>query len=66
MYFWISKNHAEFWISIIRFKDIRLSNYGYPKFNMIFGYQIMYLRISLNIAYFWISIIRFLDINNTI
>ena len=38
MHFWISKNHAEFWISIIRFKDILKSINGYPKISIIFGY----------------------------
>ena len=31
-----------------RIMDIQKSNYGYPKFKLIFGYPKTHLRISLN------------------
>ena len=37
--------------------DIQKSNYGYPKFSIIFGYLKMYFRISIN---------QFLDIQKGI
>ena len=37
--------------------DIQISNYGYPKFSMIFGYPKMYFRISIS---------QFLDIQKWI
>ena len=47
--------------------DIQKSNYGYPKFSMIFGYPKMYFRISINRFLdmkneLWISKNRFMDI----
>ena len=44
IHFWISKSHAEFWISIIRFLDIQKSVYfrilfGYPKLILNLGYR---------------------------
>ena len=50
IHFSISKSHAEVWISIIRFLDIRKS---------------VYFRISKNHTECRISIIRFLDIHNS-
>ena len=63
--FWISKNHTELRISIIRFLDIHKSFLDIQKS--------VYFRISKNPfldiqnpAEFRISIIRFLDIHNSI
>ena len=62
IHFWISKNQAEFWISIIRFLDIHNSFLDIRK-SMYFK---IHFWISKNHAEFSISIIRFLDINNLI
>ena len=56
------QNQMELKITVIRFMDITKYIFGYPIFNMIFGYLIMYLRISLNITDFWISINLIVDI----
>ena len=81
IHFWTSKNHAKFWISIIRISIIHNSFLVilYPKimlnlFNSIFGYPFLenqcilgyHFWISKNHAEFRISIIRFLDIHNSI
>ena len=55
---WISKSHTAFWISIIRFLDI--------KNQCILGYPKIQFWISKNHTEFRISIIRFLDIHNSI
>ena len=55
--FWISKNLAEFWISIIRFMDIKKSIFGYPEINFWIS------KIILDIHnYFFISQNILLDI----
>ena len=65
MHFLISKNHAEFWISINRIMDIQKSNYGYPKISIIIGYPKFYFRIALNRSDLRISINRFKDIHKS-
>ena len=57
IHFWISKSHAEFWISIIR---IWIS-----KNQCILGYPKIHFWISKNNTELRISIIRFLDIHNS-
>ena len=60
--YWMSIiQSVEYWMSIIQLMDIQnwimdiqKSNYGYPKFSIIFGYLKMYFRIYLNM-YFRIS-----------
>ena len=46
--------------------DIQKSNYGYPKFKIIFGYPKIHLRISIIHRDFWISKNVFSDIHNSI
>ena len=53
--YWMSIiQSVEYWMSKNRIMDIQKSNYGYPKFSIIFGYLKMYFRIYLNM-YFRIS-----------
>ena len=54
IHFWISKNHDELWISIIRFLDIQKSNYGSPQISLfkdILKCILGYPKIILNLGY---------------
>ena len=42
IHFWISKSHAEFWISIIRFLDIQKSVYFRISYNTFLDFQNSY------------------------
>ena len=59
-----NKNHAEFWISVIRFLDIHNSFLDIQNQCML-GYPKIHFWISKDHTELRISIIRFLDIHNS-